>query len=398
MVVFSVLLQADSQANQLWCVSPNFEQKIATKISINSYEDFQKLKEGNLVLEKSTDGPNYLSLKISELFKNSIPQKYLLPFKKFKVPAYIISDYSVGSDAEKNQQYYVVSEDKKNRCLYPLDTRNNLNDLVLLDKEHEQYFYSPVSEYDGPDYYFDLYFKYPNIFIKKNDVWRPNLAVVNIANNSRFEFGSERSQIGNPKSPIGTYNFNGQEYLFNYPGEGVFKAYHLNPPKLIENLQIFEKLNTPSFFYLHHCILNKLYGDDSATYGYAKDRKDFFDDRFLSEVSKLDRQWIQENLNQWKSINDGSQFTGHQYFYDPFADTIDYLLAYYDLIYDNGIVYLKAKAGYLESIRKIKNVLKDIPEITYPPEQELIEIYRLPGAKSKNPSGHGFFNFFKKSK
>jgi hypothetical protein len=265
---------------------------------------------------------------------------------------------------------------------------------VLLDKEHEQYFYSPVSEYDGPDYYFDLYFKYPNIFIKKNDVWRPNLAVVNIADYSRFEFGSERSQIGNPKSPIGTYNFNGQEYLFNYPGEGVFKVYHLNPPKLIENLQIFEKLNTPSFFYLHHCMLEKMYGNESVTYGYVKGRKDYFSNSFLDEAAGLDRKWIREQLTQLKEIKDDSRFTGHQYFLGELSDTIDYLLAYYDLVYDNGIVYLKAKAGYLESIRKIKNVLKDIPEITYPPEQESIEIYRLPGAKSKNSSGHGVFKFF----
>jgi hypothetical protein len=361
-VAINVAGVVNSQEKSLWCVKPEF----STSLSI-TYEEFKKLDSLTPSMSENTEAPGFLDVSLEDLrLKNLQLSKYLVPFKKFTKPVYLVFD--------RAKDAYLVYANESTSCVYPVAQLSVATDKsfppsleVNSSTEKVHWYTRNNTEYDGGGSNIEFSFIKTSV-VKLAEGWDSTaVSVIHVPDNADLDFGTTYY----PK--IGLIDHQNNQYYVTYPGTGVLKIWDLGSGQLKDEVQLYEKLGAPTFYYLHLLI------DGALDYGGSTNSQMIFGNS-CENLSRLNKDWVQDHLSKRKKIKDNKKYTGGYGFRREIGGYSDYLLEYYDLIYKDGAIYLKAQAGYLKDIQKMKTCLKDFPEITYPPNQELVEVYRFPGA------------------
>lgn len=361
-LVFSGNLLAEEKS--MWCVKPEFE----TNLSI-TYDQFQKLENVAPKFSKVKGNPKSQEIDFSGVKKIS---KYPVQFKKFQKPLYFLF--------ESTQNASVVYVNEEQRCVQPVRALAKADEINFSDGELA--FYGKLMGYEGQEEWGHVNkFKFKNLSILQQNFNGDKSTITDISSGKIFEVGNDSLESRNESRVM---SYKNSDYYVSYLGRGRLKVWDIDSARLLDDIQLFEKLGEPSFFYLQGSIY------DSFETGSAQKPHDLFSDDNCLKMAELNKDWLQDQLNQRLTVKDDSRYDNNlRLNYEVMS--YEFLMSYYLLEHKNGILFLGAKHGYLEKIQKIKTCLQKFPEITYPPNQELVEVYRFPGATGNK-------SFFKKIK
>jgi hypothetical protein len=267
---------------------------------------------------------------------------------------------------ESTQNASVVYVDQAHECVYPVHALTNGSQINFSGEWLS--FYGMRSGYEGETYLGRVAnLKFKNLSILQQNLNEDKGILTDIASGKIFEVGS------NSYGP-GIMSYKDKDYYLSYLGNGRLKIWDIDAARLLDEIQLFEKLGAPSFFYLQGPIYK------SFETGSAQSPYEIFSDYSCQKMPELNKEWLQDQLNQRTAIQDDSRYANWLCLNLEVITCNDFLMTYYTLSDKDGVLYLRAKDGYLKKIQKMKTCLKNFPEITYPPNQEMVEVYRFPGA------------------